>query len=386
MIHVIGREIKRMAGEPIYIMLMLILPLVTFGFFGAMLMPETPSDLPVAVCDQDNSSLSRTLVRMVDATSVMAARYEVPDVAAGKKLILSGKAYALLVLPANLERDVFAAKAPESAFYYNNQLMLTGSILFRSMSQVMGSASAAINFSGRQKRGMAISVARERVEPVRVDKHTLFNPNMNYLYYLYASLPPAMLMIFTMCVSAYALGSEIKYGTCGEWLRSGGGHVPIAVFGKLAPYTFFMSLMGLVMNYCVFGVMKTPVNGSFGLILVSAPLLVIACQGVALLIVSLCGGLRLSGSMISIYAGSAFAFVGVTYPAIAMPKIAMLWNRLLPLSHYMKIITDQSLRGVALRYSMLSIAALLAFAVVASLFALWPMGQLMKGDGKEGAV
>jgi len=48
---------------------------------------------------------------MVDATPDSAVTVRVGDLAEGRGMILSGKIHGLLMLPLNLQRDVFAGRA-----------------------------------------------------------------------------------------------------------------------------------------------------------------------------------------------------------------------------------------------------------------------------------
>jgi len=54
-----------------------------------------------------------------------------------------------------------------------------------------------------------------------------------------------------------------------------------------------------------------------------------------------------------------------------MPAFARLWGALLPLTHYLKLLVDQSMKGAPGSVSASSLLALLAFVFVVPLLA-WP--------------
>ena len=56
---VLRREIYRVARQPMYWLLTVILPIVAFAFFAVLLYKGVARDIPIAVVDQDNSTLSR---------------------------------------------------------------------------------------------------------------------------------------------------------------------------------------------------------------------------------------------------------------------------------------------------------------------------------------
>ena len=58
-IRPLKREVERMISRPIYILMMIVLPLISFAIFWFIFMEGVPKNLPVAVYDQDRSSVSR---------------------------------------------------------------------------------------------------------------------------------------------------------------------------------------------------------------------------------------------------------------------------------------------------------------------------------------
>ena len=62
--------------------------------------------------------------------------------------------------------------------------------------------------------------------------------------------------------------------------------------------------------------------------------------------------------------GPAFAFSGITFPVAAMPLAAQTWSALIPLTHYLRVMVDQAMRGAPLAVSSLPLAALAAFVLL----------------------
>jgi len=85
----------------------------------AIFQAGVPRDLPMALVDGDHSAMSRQLARMIDATPSIRITQEVSDVEAARRLVLRNEAYGVVVIPANLERDVRRGEAPKAVAYYN---------------------------------------------------------------------------------------------------------------------------------------------------------------------------------------------------------------------------------------------------------------------------
>ena len=371
------RELKRMAASRFYLWLMIVFPLLSFALLWATFQQQIPRNLPVAVYDADHSALSRQLTRMLDATSTLFVADVATDVETGKKFILEKKAYALIVFPLDFERDIKTGKSSPVVCFYNAQYLLAGSLVARAVRNVTTAASTTLNLRNRQKRGEMEPAAVIHTEAIRADMHGLFNPHLNYVYYLVNTLLPTMLQIFVLMVSVYALGIELKDGTAGEWFDAAGGNTLKAVAGKLLPHTLCFLCIGLFMNTLLFRFLDVPLRGSAAVIMLSTALFVCAYQSLALFFVAVTANMRLALSFSAFYAAPAFAFVGITFPTIGMPLPGKIWSSLLPLSHYLSILVDQSLGGAPVSLSLPSMAMLTAFILIPSTAVMVRFRKLM---------
>ncbi len=104
--------------------------------------------------------------------------------------------------------------------------------------------------------------------PVRFNRHVLFNPYINYGYYLAPSFMPMMLLIFAVMATVFAVGTELKHGTAREWLNAGGDLMTAALTGKLLPVTAMLLLQAFVMLFILIRIVGVPLNGSYTVMLV----------------------------------------------------------------------------------------------------------------------
>ena len=374
------REFKRMSSRPLYILMTLLLPLAAFGMIWAIFSRGVLRDLPVAVYDGDHSALSRQIIRMIDSSSAIEVVRRVTDLESGHRLIREGKVYALIALQRDLEKDVLSGKAPPVIHYYNNEFLLPGSLIARDVRHAVGTLSAGLDLRVRQRLGQMTQARPGVIEPIRVESHGLFNPYLNYTYFLVSTLLPNMLQIFVIVMSIYALGVEFKEGTAREWLACGQQRPWKALLGKLMPYTLLFFIVGLFMNNILFRYLGVPLRGSLGLITLAGFLMILAYQAVALLLVSITVNLRLSLSFAAFYSSTAFAFVGVTFPTMGMPLPAKAWAGILPLNHYLRIFVDQAVRGLPAVQVMTPLTVLMAFILFLPIFPLCRMGTLMREE------
>lgn len=376
---VVAREFARIRGRTIYLFLLLIFPAVSFAILAAVFHNAVPSDLPVTVCDQDGSVLSRRIVRMIDATRTIRVAARVNDPAEGVRRMQDGSSYAVILIPDGAERDALRGVGAEVLAWTDGQWLLAESLVRTDLQRAVGTASAGVELRTREKKGAPPAAAAVRIEPIRTERHVLFNPNLNYLVYLLPTLMPAMLQIFILLTAVLAVGSEIREGTAKSWMETAGGSPLKAVTGKLLPYGTHFLIVGLAMLAILRAGFGMPIRGSAAWIAVGTAAFVIACFGVAVALVAWTANLRLATSLASFYAGPAFAFSGITFPYVGMPPAGKIWAALLPLTHYLRLLVGQAIRGGSATGpsgAASAVAALLAFALLAGGLSLVRLGRI----------
>ena len=375
------REIGRVRHDRYAAVLLVILPLLTFAVLVSIFRAGVPRDLPIVVVDQDHTALSRQLTRMTDAAPATRVAGVAPDLEAARARILRNEAYAVLFIPADLERDVRRREAPAVVAYYNSQILLPASLIKRDLRAVTATLSAGLEIKVRELSGEPPQAAMAHVEPIRLDAHTLFNPQLSYVYYLVTALLPTALQIFIMLGTVNTLGVELKEGTAGDWMKAAGNAGWRATAGKLLPYTVYFGLLATLMLAWLFRWLGVPLRGHVGVIVASTVLFVAGYQAVGLLVTAWLANLRLATSATAFYSAPAFAFVGVTFPTIGMPVIGRVWGELLPLTHYVRVLVDQGLRGAPAAVSLPSVAALGVFVLVPTIVSIGRMGRVA-ADGR----
>jgi ABC-2 type transport system permease protein len=375
---VFAREWRRMLSERFYPLFLLVLPLLSIAVLWAIFQQQVPREMPVVVCDEDHSALSREITRMIDATPSMRIVAAADDFAQGRRLIMARKAYALIRIPAGTEREVGRGMTAEIACFYNAQFILPGSLITRDLGQVVATLAQGIDIRRRQGQGEAGAAARVHAEPIRIDRHALFNPQLNYVYFLLTMLLPTMLQIFILITTVQAIGSELKEKTAPEWLAGAGFSTWRAVLGKLLPQTIHYVFLGMFMIILLFHWLAVPVRGILGMIAAGTVLFVLAYQAMGLFLAAWFANLRLATSAAAFYSAPAFAFTGVTFPMMAMPFLAQVWGGILPLTYYLRLLVGQAIRGIPARGALPECLVLLSFVVILPLVSLPRMGRVMR--------
>ena len=106
------RELDILRKNPIYAFCMVVFPLMTVLFFTSMLDDGQPHDLPIGVVDQDDSSMSRGIVRNLDAMQSSRVAYHFATVTEARDAMQENKIYAYLYIPKGTTAKLLAGRQP----------------------------------------------------------------------------------------------------------------------------------------------------------------------------------------------------------------------------------------------------------------------------------
>lgn len=373
-VAVVKREIGRIASSGEYRAAILWLPLGVILFFAIFFSQEVVGALPVAVVDEDNSSLSRKLVTMIRATHQTSLVEEVADMASARRMVLQGRVVGVVEIPDDFARNILSGSGAEVVFYDSGANISTNSLSAKGVHTAITSFGTGVALQRAEMEGVVADEAMAQVMPIGFSTYGLFNPWLNYAYYVAPCFLVMILIIAAMLSTIYAVGTELRYGTSVEWLRSANGSLVGAVFGKLVPSTLVISLLALIVGVVMFGLYGAPMQGSWVVLIVGMGALILAYQSVALFVVAVTASLRLSLSLGGGYSVLAFTFSGITFPTMAMLSVVQPFTMLFPYTYFMQLYIDQAVRGSAWWLSMQDIAAMLLFCLLPLLL----LGRLKK--------
>ena len=362
--RVMCRECRRMVSRPLYLFCMVIAPLLTYALFTTMMGSGLPTDIPVGVVDQDNTSTSRMVVRNLDAFQQTAVVAHYPDFHAARVALQRGDIYGFFYIPGGTTDKAIGERQPRVSFYTNNTYLIAGSLLFRDMKTMSELASGAVARETLYAKGYTEAQAMAILQPIIIDTHALNNPWLNYSVYLCNTLLPGVLMLLIFMVTAYSIAVEIKDGTARDLLHSNGDSIYVVLTGKLLPQTIVFFIMAIAYNVYLYGYLHFPCNSGIGPMLLASFLFVLASQAMGIFMVGVFPTLRLSLSFASLWGVISFSISGFTFPVMAMHPMLQALTNLFPLRHYFLIYVDQALNGYAMIYSWRSYMALLLFVLL----------------------
>ena len=358
------REVRMLLQRPVYIFSTIVVMLFSCIFFASLFTHGAPENIPIAIVDMDQSSISRRVMHELEATPSVTIKRVTMDMATARKAMQRGEVYAVLLIPEGFYADLASFKRPTLTFYVNNAYTLAGSTAYKQLFMLMNLASGAFQREVLRKKGMPEDLIMKRIQPIAIDAHMIANPWSNYAVYLLTVILPGILGVIILMITIYSIGSELKWRTSHDWLNTAGNNFALAIIGKLLPHTILYTILGISINILMFRILNFPVHGSFLWLNATMFAYVLAMQSLAMCFIGLVPVLRDALSVGALIGMLSFSLSGFTYPEMGMLSWVRSISYLFPLKHYYLIYVNEALMGNSITRSAVFMAALLAFNIL----------------------
>lgn len=358
------REVSILTRNHLYGFCMVVFPLLTMVFFTSMMDDGLPTEMPVGVVDLDNTSTSRSLVHRLDAFQMSKVVAHYPSVSEARRDIQENNIYAFLYIPKGTTENLMAGRQPKISYYYSYTTLASGALLMKDLKTISTLGSAAVGQATMRAKGFTDAQIQTFLQPIRIDLHQIANPWTSYNAYLSTMLVPGIIMLFIFLISAYSLGTELKFDTAKDWLEKADNRIFIATVGKFLPQTLIWLALVYGYEYYVFYVLHFPhLGGPWTLVLLGL-VQVLASQGFGIFAFGLMPSLRMSMSVCSLWAVLSLSMVGSAFPVMGMDGALQALSWLFPLRHYYMLYQVTVFNGYPLLEAWFHFAALTAFILM----------------------
>ena len=358
------RELSHLKNDKGDLFLTLGMMPVLFALVWWIFSAGQPTGLPVAIVDDDNTSTSRQISRLIEATPGVKMVRDYTNVSTALDAIRTRQIFAVLVIPKGLEKDVLSGHPGQLVLQLNSQYSTYSSTIERNITGAVLTAGVGIGLERLKMGGMFSDAAISVAMPVSISAMPLFNEGPDYEVFLGATLIAALFHILAIIMAVTAVGRELRDGTASEWLASANGSLSIALIAKILPYFVALNIYALV--FVAFFQMQAPNSYSGNLFSIWLTLIAMtaAAMAVGILIVAATKNFRMGLSVGGFYSAPAFAYSGQAFPLIAMPDAAQYWASILPLTHWLQLYNQMWIAGAPLTEALRPFAIILLMLLV----------------------
>lgn len=333
--HVFKREMKRLSRQKSARNLFIIIPVVVFLLLGSIYYKGALREVSIAVYDNDNSELSRTYIRSLEASPNLEVIYYMSSEDDLETVFVENEVQGIFYIPSDFNKDVLKGMPVDVKIYTNSTNIVFGNLLYRSAMEVTQLMSAAVVVKNIAPLGINPDKILGTVMPIDVNTKVLGNPQYNYIYYLLPGLATVLVQMIMFFTASIAFNNEWKLNTYLDLYATANGNILTMILGKYLAYLVFgLSLCGFLFAV-VFPVFGIPIYGNIGSLLVLLLLFltvnIFLGFGISLLFKDDIIALDIA----IFYNSPAFVFSGFTFPIWAMPWFNSLYAQVIPYTHFL---------------------------------------------------
>ena len=293
---------------------------------------ETLQELPIGVVDDDHTSQSRQLLRMIDANSGVAIYSSYLNLSEAKKAFQQEQIRGIIAIPSSFSRDLQRGEQPSISVYADASYMLYYKQILTAAKVSATYLNAGVEMKRTSAQGKLPSQVRDEAMPVSAKVVSLYNPSSGYATFL---IPVVLVIIFqtTILTAVGILGGTMREGNKLRKIypnsNSFWGALPI-VMGKATTYlalsmAILLIILGIVMP--LFGI---PVRSS---ILSTMVFMVPFVLSIVFMGLCLLGFLhrREDAIMLIMYTSlPSVMLTGFSWPTVAMPEWLHAFSYIVP--------------------------------------------------------
>lgn len=337
--------------------LLFIGPIFLTLFFGGVYYNDYVKDIPIAILDEDGSTLSN----LVGSYFLSNERFEVTNYPATRKeletLIDDGKVQMGICIPKGFESKVSTYQSSQILAITDGTNIVMANNAIAQATLITQSISAGIEMKLIQGKGVSPKTAQAMALVYNVGERMLFDPKMTYMNYLMI----CFLAVFVQQLMLSAMGSTFIRDN--EYINS--GNVMSKVLAAVS--ACFVGILPAV-TICIVILRKlfhVPMIGNIWTVFLLTVVFLIALTGPSLLIASMTKD-RIKYSQIEFMLSlPTFCSCGGVWPVDQMPRLLEILIRACwPVINYAKVVQEVLIKGMDFSATIPNILQMVLFAMV----------------------
>jgi ABC-2 type transport system permease protein len=319
---------------------------------------ETVQGVPIAVVDQDNSALSRQLIRYADAHPGIAIVSVGSRLDAAQAQLWQGDAAGTLIIPEDFSRKVLAGQQPEVEVAGHGAYPMLNKVALNSLAEVVGTLSAGIEIK-RLNAGTpsALQVEAQR-QPLATESLPMFNVAEGYASYI---VPGVVVLVMQQ---TFLLGIGLLFGTWTDARTFPYKSGTASYFGALNAFALVVILNALYFFGFVFWWQGYPRGGNW----LGAAVMTLAfayCVAALGMYLGLYFRTRERSVQLLIATSMPIVFLsGLAWPSSALPEALQALRWLIPSTAGIQGLIATNQMGASIHEVRTELAALTALAVL----------------------
>jgi ABC-2 type transport system permease protein len=332
---IIIREFKRIRERKTLFLLEIIFPIVLFFFFAEIYEKEVIRELPVAIYDADNTSLSRKVIQFIESSPTLKITEYCNSLDEIKTQFMKGKIQGAFVLPRNFESEIKSGNNANVIVYKNSTNIIVSNYLLKESASIIKTISGGILLKKIKSTEISEERAMAVLNPISIETASLFNPTYSYENYLMPGLVTVTLQMLIMLAAVIVISSEYTHHTFTNLVKMAEGKAYKILIGKSVPHLLIHFSSIILIVGIIFPLYNITINGAAITLILLMSCFIAASFMMGLLISAIIND-QLFATEIAVFINTpAFIFSGFTFPIWGMPFAHKLFAQILPFTHFL---------------------------------------------------
>ena len=370
------REFRRVVGDSDIILVVLAAPIVYALFYGGVYWYKGEHEAPIVIVDRDQSELSRTLIRFLDASEMIEVTNVTADFNEAREYIYNLSDEGIVYIPDTFQKSIKTGQSGELMVYLNTSRFLVSNDLYKAINEIGITIGVSAKIRYLQSRGLDYDQAMAVAEPISTEVRSLFNPGGYYGDFL---LPGLLLLILqqTMLIGlAESIARERESNSLRQWLIDTRGNIFAAITGKSLFYIILYIIYAAFFYAVIAGLFHLNLtgNGIIMLILLIPFFAVIVMMGI--LISSLFNKKIQALQFLALTSIPIFLLSGYSWPLQSMPAVIRWLAYLVPTTPFLDAFTRVALMNAGLADVIGALVHIIILLIIYYILAAWRLRKL----------
>jgi ABC-2 type transport system permease protein len=332
---------------------------IVYSFFYPLpYSAESVRGVPVAVVDQDNSALSRQLIRYAGAHPGIDVVRVTTRPEEAQELIWQGDAAGAMFIPADFSRKVLAGAAPEVEVSGNGSYPLLNKVVLNGLAEVAGTLSAGVEIRRLSAATPSAMQAEALRQPLGTEALPMFNVREGYASYI---VPGVVVLVMQQ---TFLLGIGLLFGSWSSARSFPYAPTAASYFGALNAFALVVVLNAMYFFGFVFWWQDYPRGGNLVGTIVLTVLYSYAVAALGILIGTFFRTRERSIQLLVATSMPIMFLSGLSWPTSAIPVPLQAASWLLPSTAAIQGFIATNQMGASLHEVRTELAALAGLAIV----------------------
>lgn len=333
------KDIRETLFDRDVIVLLLLGPIFLTLLFGGVYLSDYLKDIPVAVLDEDNSSMSRMIVQQFSDSDRFNLSYRADSRDGLRELLDARKVHMGVYIPPDFSKKVTNLESSEVLILANGTNIVVANNAYAQAANIIQTIGVGTQIKLIEGKGVVPSISQDVAMPFKFTDRTLYDPKLTYMNYLILGF----VAVFFQQIMLSGIGISVtkKLKEIAE------DHTIKRILSKILTAAFYGLPSTFVAIYITAQVFKVPIRGSLSLALFLAIIFVFAISGPAIIIAVLVKNKLKFAQIAFMLSLPTFASCGYLWTTDQLPQalvigIKMIW----PLIYFARLFDEILIKGL----------------------------------------